>query len=355
MGKLTTKYFLFFMILVSTSTYSQVGIGTTTPNNSSTLDIVSTNKGVLIPRMTVAQRIAIVNPAEGLLVYQKNDIKGFYFFNGTSWNRLLDKSKDGNPTGTIIAFSMSSVPANYLECNGVAVSRTTYANLFAIIGTSYGGGNGTTTFNLPDYRGQFLRGYNHGSGTDPNVVARTNRGDGTTGDAVGTKQNNQILVHRHLVNPPVTNSSVTGNHKHVINPPATNTNGGGNHRHLVDPPNTYTSFGGNHRHADNIFRSTGYNGRNQPTSKPVLRASRKWATPNYLSTYAGNHRHTVNIAPFWSALAGVHIHTLDIAPFYSTFIGNHAHTTDIPAFNSANSGGSETRPKNITVMYCIKY
>jgi microcystin-dependent protein len=70
------------------------------------------------------------------------------------------------PVGSIMTLPTANVPAGYLECNGAAVSRTTYALLFAYIGTTYGVGNGTTTFNLPDYRGEFLRGWDNSKGTD---------------------------------------------------------------------------------------------------------------------------------------------------------------------------------------------
>lgn len=79
-------YFLFiFLPLVA---ISQVGIGTTNPNPSSLLDITDTSKGVLVPRMTLAQRNAIVAPATGLLIYQTNNTPGFYYFNGTIWVSL---------------------------------------------------------------------------------------------------------------------------------------------------------------------------------------------------------------------------------------------------------------------------
>jgi microcystin-dependent protein len=348
------KIILNLLLFFSLSIKAQVGIGTSNPNSSSSLDIVSSDKGILIPRLTVAQRIAILNPADGLLVYQTNDVSGFYFFNGTDWNKLLDKKKDGNPTGTIISFSTSDVPTNYLECNGAAISRITYAELFAVIGTNYGNGNGTTTFNLPDYRGQFLRGYSHGTNTDPDRLTRTDRGDGTTGDVVGSKQNNKALRHNHLINPPATNSNTTGNHRHVINPPNTFTTFSGNHNHLVDPPNTNTATGGNHRHTTS-YRGRNTNYPNQASSRTVYTSSRRWSNPVNNTGLAGNHRHTVNIAPFNSYTSGNHRHTVDITPFNSTTIGNHSHTTDIAPFNSANVGGNETRPKNISVMYCIKY
>lgn len=62
------------------------------------------------------------------------------------------------PAGSIIPFAGSNIPTGYLLCNGAAVSRTTYANLFGVISTLYGAGDGSTTFNLPDLRDRFLEG-----------------------------------------------------------------------------------------------------------------------------------------------------------------------------------------------------
>ncbi|HUM48421.1 MAG TPA: hypothetical protein PLD84_15925, partial [Chitinophagales bacterium] len=67
------------------------GIGTTTPNASSLLDITSTTKGVLIPRMTKTQRDAIVGPVQGLMIYQTNSTPGFYFYDGDSWEAIAPK------------------------------------------------------------------------------------------------------------------------------------------------------------------------------------------------------------------------------------------------------------------------
>jgi len=84
------------------------------------------------------------------------------------------------PTGTILAFGGSFAPVGYLLCDGSAVSRTTYAPLFSIIGTTFGVGDGSTTFNLPNTKGVFLR----GAGTQtisgiptPTIVAGTTYGD----------------------------------------------------------------------------------------------------------------------------------------------------------------------------------
>lgn len=103
----------------------------------------------------------------------------------------------GNPTGTIITWTTATPPSGYLECNGAAVSRTTYSGLFAVIGEIYGVGDESTTFNLPDLRGKFARGWDHGAGNDPNAATRTDRGDTTTGDNVGTLQADEFKSHTH--------------------------------------------------------------------------------------------------------------------------------------------------------------
>lgn len=72
----------------------------------------------------------------------------------------------GVPIGTVIGYAKSTPPTGCLECNGAAISRTTYSALFAVIGTTWGAGNGSTTFNLPDFRGEFVRGWDNGRGVD---------------------------------------------------------------------------------------------------------------------------------------------------------------------------------------------
>lgn len=68
--------------------------------------------------------------------------------------------------GEVVFTATASAPTGYLKCNGAAVSRTTYADLFAAIGTTYGAGDGSTTFNVPDLRGEFIRGWDDGRGVD---------------------------------------------------------------------------------------------------------------------------------------------------------------------------------------------
>lgn len=94
--------------------------------------------------------------------------------------------------GQIVFCAGNSIPNGYLECNGATVSRTTYATLFAAIGSTYGAGDGATTFNLPDLRGEFIRGADRGRGVD-------------SGRAVGSNQDHQFQDHFHTIRADVTN------------------------------------------------------------------------------------------------------------------------------------------------------
>ena len=80
-------------VLLTAITSAQVGVGTTTPDASSALDITSTTKGLLIPRMLAGDRTAIDTPATGLMVYQTDGTVGFYYYNGSSWAEVAATSK----------------------------------------------------------------------------------------------------------------------------------------------------------------------------------------------------------------------------------------------------------------------
>lgn len=79
------KILTFLCFITTISSFAQTGIGTTTPHNSAKLDVSSTNKGVLIPRMTATQKSAIASPATGLLIFQTDAPTGFYYYNGIGW------------------------------------------------------------------------------------------------------------------------------------------------------------------------------------------------------------------------------------------------------------------------------
>lgn len=120
------------------------------------------------------------------------------------------------PAGTVSMFAGASAPEGYLMCNGSAVSRTTYAALFAIVGTTYGSGDGSTTFNLPDLRQRF-----------PIGVAASGTGS-TLGGTGGT------IDHLHTVDPPSTTSSQPTGIENVTNTLAVEEVAGDAHTHAVD-------------------------------------------------------------------------------------------------------------------------
>jgi len=105
----------------------------------------------------------------------------------TARNNLgLKESAITDFTASILPFAIIPPPTGWLECNGAAISRTTYANLFSKIGTTYGPGNNSTTFNIPDLRGEFIRGFDNGRGID-------------SGRNFATFQDQSIQAHKHAI------------------------------------------------------------------------------------------------------------------------------------------------------------
>jgi microcystin-dependent protein len=91
---------------------------------------------------------------------------------------------NSSPAGTVIFYAANTAPTGFLKANGANVSRTTYAALFAAIGTTFGSGDGSTTFGLPDLRGEFIRGWDDGRGVD-------------SGRVFGSAQSADIAAHSH--------------------------------------------------------------------------------------------------------------------------------------------------------------
>lgn len=180
---------------------------------------------------------------------------------------------------SIAPFPLSYAPAGWLKANGAAVSRVAYAELFARIGTTFGAGDGATTFNLPDYRGEFLRGFDDGRGLD-------------AGRALNSTQAPLLLTHNHGASAATSgwhgHSGVTdskGEHTHGLTMGYTNLDNG--------------RFGG----GANIYGT-------------------QYTNP------AGNHTHNLSI----------------------NGDGTHGHNITVEY-----TGGNENRPRNIAVLYCIKY
>ncbi|MGW0995743.1 phage tail protein [Streptomyces sp. NPDC002523] len=178
---------------------------------------------------------------------------------------------DGVLVGSVVGYGgivsgNAQPPAGWLLCDGTTVSRDTYADLFQAIGTLHGGGDGTRTFNLPDYRGRFQRGVDDGTGIDPDAAGRTaaNPG-GATGDMVGSVQGTATALptktafstdsqgdHTHSVPHLPTESShpyVSASHYAEWNDDSADSKSSGSHPHTVGggdldtcPVNVYLNY-----------------------------------------------------------------------------------------------------------------
>lgn len=114
------------------------------------------------------------------------------------------RANSGGFIGSIGMSPVVAIPANHLACNGAAVSRTTYDKLFAAIGTLHGSGDGSTTFNVPDYRGIFMR----GTGTHGTLLLAN--GGAVAGPAVGAFQNDMMQGHVHGASDTGTGEGISG-------------------------------------------------------------------------------------------------------------------------------------------------
>lgn len=155
------------------------------------------------------------------------------------------------PVGAISIYSYSIAPTGYFICDGSAISRATYSVLFSLIGTIYGVGNGSTTFNIPDIRQKF-------------IIGVASSGTGSTFAGTGG-----AIDHLHTVDPPSTTCSTDGAHTHTVDPAIATTStpsattanisllgigtaGGATHTHTIDIPSTTSSSNGNHSHTTDI-------------------------------------------------------------------------------------------------------
>ena len=168
---------LLFGMLITTNVFAQVGIGTVTPDASSILDITSTTQGLLTPRMTTAQRAAIVSPADGLIVYD-TELKSFYHYNSTatSWNRM---SSDANGRLKFKRIKSTDVLATVLATEKAAGGGSKYLldteTLYEI--------NGVVAVDFPiELNNAYLAGLD--SGEDKLVKASGDLFTGTTGGSV---------------------------------------------------------------------------------------------------------------------------------------------------------------------------
>lgn len=198
-------------------------------------------------------------PVNSKRVNSSNDDK-LERFDGSSWSQLefhdiidfhiADTSIHFTmPPGSILLYAGNSVPSGFLACNGAAVSRTTYANLFSAIGTLYGVGNGSTTFNLPNCTGKLPIGVDVGVGAIDTLgksLGSLNHTHTTPNHQHTIASHDHTMAHTHTGG---SHSHVLNDHQHII--PA--------HYHALDGSGADCSItgGGRHNHYISVRSGSG--------------------------------------------------------------------------------------------------
>jgi microcystin-dependent protein len=161
------------------------------------VDAYLMNQSVIVFDSATQRNATLTTPIEGMVTYLK-DSNSVWVYDGTQWQNL------STPTGTVQSFAGVSAPAGWILCAGQAISRTDFSQLFAVLGTTYGVGNGTTTFNVPDLRGRVPAGLDvdmSASGGTGITSRITNAVSGITGTTLGASGGNQAVpdhTHQHV-------------------------------------------------------------------------------------------------------------------------------------------------------------
>lgn len=159
--------------------------------------VASDTTGLQIPNLTTDQRNAITNPPNGTLIFH-TDANDLEVFDNGIWYDVIDRSIATVKVGSIMMWGGNDAPADWKECDGSLLNRVDFPELFNAIGTNWGAGDGSITFNLPDLRGLFVRGRDGGNGLDPDRDSRTAiKPGGSVGDAVGSFQQEEFHAHTH--------------------------------------------------------------------------------------------------------------------------------------------------------------
>jgi microcystin-dependent protein len=279
------------------------------------------------------------------------------------------------PAGRVMAFAGSTAPEGWLLCDGrsTGILRTTYANLFAVLGTTYGSGDGSTTFNLPDMRSRMPVGAGAGTGLTSRALATTGGAESVVIASGNLPTHTHSIAHDHAV---ATSEAQSVDHVHSVDPPNTTSTGTSvNHTHGVDPANT-TSGGQNndHYHLTGGYHSHSYKVASTATAgtnRAIITGTGTGAfTGGINEEYAGttgwtalNHTHDTDIGATTSGGHSVdHSHDINIGAFNSAGVSaGHTHDVNLPNFTGDSGNGGFTNTALglmnpfLAINYIIKY
>jgi len=168
----------------------------------------------------------------------------------------------GIPTGAIVPYAANSAPSGWVICNGSLYGRTALdpspqVNLFGIIGTTYGIGDGLTTFAVPDLRGMFVRGFDNGRGLDPLRVFGTDQTFAVESHNHSGTTGNQSVGHTHSISGTTTDQSVDHVHTYIRSSFALRNAPAGGNNNVAVSEFTTTTGGVNTGHTHNFSGTTG--------------------------------------------------------------------------------------------------
>src|SRR4030095_816615 len=252
-----------------------------------------------------------------------------YVFRPPAWK--VESTSLGVPPSTGAMFARNTPPSGWLKANGALISRHTYADLFLAIGITFGAGDGSTTFALPDLRGEFPRAWDDARGVD-------------AGRTFGSAQADDTESHSHAIS--FNTGAQSADHTHVASG-TTGANSVGHTHTFSDASSATGGISANHTHVTlvhNQSQASIFPGGSYGTA----------ATPGDANlTSGGNsvgHTHNVAVSGTTSGISANHTHT-----FSDTTTGVSVGHTHLVSGTSGLTGGTETRPRNIALLACIKY
>lgn len=203
-----------------TKSDANTGITMRTEINAALKALASNSNGASAPSTPYAFQVWIdtgSSPAIAKMRNANNDAwVRFGYIDATTKQLIMDDATNavhGVPVGCVQSFAGSTAPTGWLLCYGQAVSRTTYADLFAVISTTFGVGDGSTTFNLPDLRGRTPIGLDNmgGSSADRVTDAQADSLGGASGAEDHTLTESEIPTHTHGLNSVLQNTGAGTN------------------------------------------------------------------------------------------------------------------------------------------------